>query len=85
MRVDEGDLDASFYAFTCPTCTLTIRKPADERIVRLLLSGGVEPLPAGSPEPHPCPGAPRFTPDDLLDLHALLHRDDWFSQLLALV
>jgi hypothetical protein len=31
----------SYYAFTCPTCTDEVRKPADEEIVALLVSGGV--------------------------------------------
>jgi hypothetical protein len=33
----------SFYAFTCPTCADEVRKPADDHIVALLVSGGVEP------------------------------------------
>jgi len=84
LRIGGGSFPNS-YGFSCPDCTEYVEKPADERIVRLLLSGGVEPLPAGSPEPHPCPGAPRFSHDDLLDLHALLDSDDWFTQLLTLV
>lgn len=31
----------SFYAFTCPSCTERVHKPADERIARLLTTGGV--------------------------------------------
>ncbi|NHC14346.1 hypothetical protein [Motilibacter deserti] len=33
--------DWSYYAFTCPTCRDEVRKPADEEIVALLVSGGV--------------------------------------------
>lgn len=33
----------SFYAFTCPSCAGEVRKPADDHIVSLLVSGGVEP------------------------------------------
>src|SRR5438309_10527562 len=32
---------ASYYNFECPTCRLEVRKPADDRVVKLLISGGV--------------------------------------------
>ena len=31
----------SYYAFTCATCCEEIRKPADDHVVSLLVSGGV--------------------------------------------
>lgn len=31
----------SFYAFSCPSCAERVHKPADERIARLLTTGGV--------------------------------------------
>ena len=31
----------SYYAFTCTTCADEVRKPADEEVVALLVSGGV--------------------------------------------
>ena len=31
----------SYYAFSCTTCKDEVRKPADEEIVALLISGGV--------------------------------------------
>lgn len=34
----------TFYAFTCPECGVPARKPAGERIVELLTSGGVRAL-----------------------------------------
>lgn len=93
---DDDDLvgDGSHYRFTCPSCAITVRKPADDRVVQLLLTGGVpiempapqEPTTAGLTGPaHPeAPPAGRsFTPDDLLDLHLLLERDDWFDALTA--
>ena len=33
--------ERSFYAFHCAKCTSEVRKPADEEIVALLVSGGV--------------------------------------------
>jgi predicted RNA-binding Zn-ribbon protein involved in translation (DUF1610 family) len=82
LRVDEAG-EESFYAFDCPACEENVRKPADERIVQLLLSGGVEKRIAEAP---PAPPEPRFsypsiTYDDLLDFHALLETDGWFELL----
>ncbi|MGH8883856.1 MAG: hypothetical protein ACRDYX_01515 [Egibacteraceae bacterium] len=95
LRVDRSGRGASFYAFTCPSCLQVVRKPADDRAVRLLITGGVHvlslkatPLEA-APRPKPRSLAERFdrppiTHDDLLDFHGLLERDDWFDDLVAL-
>jgi hypothetical protein len=66
----------------CPACRVVIAKPADERIVRLLLSGGVqaelwEP-PAELLEPR---DGPPITYDDLLDLHLALEDPDLWDRL----
>ncbi len=87
LWIDRGARDDSFYAFTCPACLCVVRKPADERVIRLLTSGGVEVrdvAPAAPPRPPRFDG-PAFTHDDLLDFHTLLAQDDWFDDLLALV
>ncbi|RPK66975.1 hypothetical protein EES43_04380 [Streptomyces sp. ADI96-02] len=34
----------TFYAFTCPECGASVRRPAGERIVELLTGGGVRTL-----------------------------------------
>ncbi|MFD3520834.1 hypothetical protein [Streptomyces sp. NPDC058653] len=34
----------TFYSFTCPECGTAVRRPAGERIVELLLGGGVRTL-----------------------------------------
>ncbi|MFI6082209.1 hypothetical protein ACIBBB_14750 [Streptomyces sp. NPDC051217] len=34
----------TFYSFTCPECETAVRKPAGERIVELLMGGGVRTL-----------------------------------------
>lgn len=83
LRVDPTGAHASYYAFDCPTCRTVVRKPADERIVRLLASGGVEVrhLVVLSARP----GGPPLTHDDLIDFHALLGSDHWFDELEALV
>ena len=70
------------YGFTCPTCADFIEKPADDRVVRLLLSGGVVPVPVHVPaealEPH---AGPRITYDDILEFHERLQGDDWFEEI----
>jgi predicted RNA-binding Zn-ribbon protein involved in translation (DUF1610 family) len=88
LRVDETGEDESFYAFTCPTCQSHVRKQADERIVQLLLSGGV---PAqvirkpAYPERKPAGNPPRLAADDLLDFHQLLDGEGWFDELVEAV
>jgi hypothetical protein len=32
---------SSFYSFTCPGCSDEVRKPADDHVISLLMSGGV--------------------------------------------
>jgi hypothetical protein len=95
VRSDVGEVGTgSNYRFSCPTCTVLVTKPADERIARLLATGGVEisidrtETAVGTLDPverlrraHPeRPAAgPALTPDDLLDLHLALRREDWFD------
>ena len=70
------------YAFQCPACRVAITKPAEPRVVDLLVSTGVKlsvwELPAELSEPKS--GAP-INYDDLLEFHFLLQREDWFEQL----
>ncbi len=95
-RVSSG----SCYRFCCPICEQIITKPADERIARLLASGGVRIFSDGEPveaiedepavaqlPPHPeAPVAgPILTHDDLLDFHLLLDSPHWFDRMLASV
>lgn len=58
----------SYYTFVCPKCCDTVRKPADDHVVSLLMSGGVRAevweLPAEALEAHT---GPTLTYDDLLD------------------
>ena len=58
----------SYYTFVCPKCTDEVRKPADDHVVSLLMSGGVRAqvweLPAEALEPK---AGPALTYDDLLD------------------
>ena len=67
----------SYYTFTCPSCIEHIRKPADDHIVSLLMSGGVEAevwdVPAEALEPK---AGAELTYDDLLDFLLQLSRDD---------
>jgi len=76
--------NVSSYAFQCPTCEVAVTKPAEPRVVDLLVSTGVRlsvwQLPAELEEAHS--GAP-ICYDDLLEFHFELRRDDWFDRLLA--
>jgi predicted RNA-binding Zn-ribbon protein involved in translation (DUF1610 family) len=101
--VGDGDIDVrdgSYYAFSCPDCAGMVTKPADDRIARLLRSGGVVvTYRSVSPQvdaeiaravalldhPEGMPVAPPLTPDDLLDFHLFLQGEHWFDELLALV
>lgn len=65
--------DDSMYVFDCPSCVERVQKPADARIIRLLISGGVK---ATVLEEAPSPDAPVLTYDDLLDFHAQLDSDE---------
>ncbi|HWH31787.1 MAG TPA: hypothetical protein VNU01_03865 [Egibacteraceae bacterium] len=84
LHVDSSGGGRSSYAFMCPDCGEDVRKPADERIVRLLLSGGV-PVVEEASAPTLADrrfAGPAFTHDDLLDFHTLLESDAWFEVLL---
>ena len=73
---------ANSYGFSCPRCTQFVTKAADERVVRLLLSGGVRPIPIHVPaEVLEYRSGPPINHDDILVLHELLDRDDWFEEL----
>ncbi|MBA3431628.1 MAG: hypothetical protein H0U16_09135 [Actinobacteria bacterium] len=83
LRIGPVD-EANSYGFSCPRCEEFVEKPADERIVRLLLSGGVRPCPVDVPaEVLEYRSGPPITPDDLLEFHQFLERDDWFEDLVA--
>lgn len=76
--------ERSFYSFRCTTCTDEIRKPADEEIVALLISGGVKPerwvIPSEALEEHP--GA-ALSYDDVLDFALALGQVDELAALLG--
>lgn len=70
------------YGFDCPTCGEFIEKPADERVIRLLLSGGVMPVLNHVPaEVLEQKQGPPINYDDLLSFHELLKSEDWFEHL----
>ena|SRR2546421_233022 len=74
--------DSNTYGFTCPDCGEFVQKPADDRVIRLLLSGGVMPMlvhvPAEALEAH---SGPPINHDDLLAFHELLDTEDWYEGL----
>jgi hypothetical protein len=70
----------SYYAFTCNGCGDEVRKPADDHIVSLLVSGGVPAtvweVPGEALEAHE--GA-RLSYDDLLDFALQLGETDFLA------
>ncbi len=79
VRVCTADTQGT-YVFRCPTCQMSVSKPAEPRIIDLLVASGVQliewRLPAELFEEHH--GAP-ISHDDLIDFHRLLQTDDWFD------
>jgi rRNA maturation protein Nop10 len=76
MPVGMGD---NVYTFTCPVCAASVSKPADARVVQLLISAGVRPefvdASGGTRSEAGEAAAPAFTYDDLLDFHLQLESD----------
>ena len=74
----------SYYTFDCTTCGAEVRKPADDHVVSLLLSGGVEAvvweLPAEARETHE---GPAIGYDDVLDFALQLSRTDLLAAIAA--
>jgi hypothetical protein len=70
----------SYYAFDCPGCHDEVRKPADDHVISLLMSGGVKAevwdVPAEALEPKT--GA-LLSYDDLLDFALQLQGDDFLA------
>lgn len=77
LRVCASRADLSRYSFNCPVCRSWVDKPADDRIISLLLSGGVRAevwdIPAEVHEPKL---GPPLNYDDLLDLGFALAQTD---------
>ena len=71
----------SYYAFTCSTCLDEVRKPADDHVVSLLVSGGVPAqvwdVPLEALEVRP---GPQLSYDDLLDFALQLGTTDLLAQ-----
>ncbi len=84
VRVCAADNQGS-YTFRCPACALAVAKPADPKIVDLLVSSGVRlsvwHLPAELAEAHE--GLP-ITYDDPLEFH-LLQQEGWSEALVSSV
>jgi predicted RNA-binding Zn-ribbon protein involved in translation (DUF1610 family) len=87
LLICSNNTPLSYYAFDCPSCSEQVRKPADDHVISLLMSGGVRvqvqvwTVPAEALEPKT--GA-ALTRDDELDF-ALAIRDaaDVISHLAA--
>lgn len=83
VYVREDSWSAS-YQFRCPACRCAVEKASSEHATELLVAWGAQVdvwrPPAEVLEPK---DGPPFTLDDVLDLHLLLEKPDWFEQLTA--
>jgi hypothetical protein len=93
LSVREDANDGS-YRFLCPGCMDTVEKPADEKVVALLLSVGVDVEGMGQlglddieegqlDTLEDRPAGPPFTVDDLIAFHFLLQDDERLERALA--
>jgi hypothetical protein len=82
------------YRFSCPECRTTVEKPADRKVVALLLSAGVEldeerqlaSAPAVETSVYEeRPDGPPFTVDDVITFHFLLEDDEQLYRALPTV
>jgi hypothetical protein len=83
------------YRFLCPGCLDNVEKPADQKVVALLLSVGVDVDGFGNedqegfPAHHDTeyledrPSGPPLTVDDLISFHFLLQDDEQLARALA--
>lgn len=72
LHIEPSSQEGS-YRFECPSCDFVVERPADARIIQLLISGGVTPEPLLAPDLKSV--HPAFTYDDLLDFHLELEDD----------
>ncbi|MFA5787540.1 MAG: hypothetical protein WDA71_11285 [Actinomycetota bacterium] len=72
---------ASAYSFVCPECASLVEKPADGRVIQLLLSGGVRAqaldVPAEVLERH---AGPPISYDDVLDFALAVSSPERFER-----
>ena len=70
------------YGFSCEHCGEDVTREADERVILLLLQGGVLPLPVYVPaEFLEAKTGPPLNEQDARSLHELLDSPDWFERL----
>jgi hypothetical protein len=78
------DTDQGTYSFVCPSCRLIVNKPAERRVVDLLVAAGVRQvnwdMPAELSEVH---SGPPITYDDLLAFHFELESESWLEHVIA--
>ena len=82
LRIGAG-YPRNTYCFSCPECGDFVEKAADDRVVRLLLSGGVMPtlvnVPAEALEIHE---GPPINHDDLLTFHEMMKNNEALFELI---
>ena len=72
LVLEEGG-ERGAYSFMCPSCSSTVAKPADRKIIQLLVTAGVNVSDANGVWPKKTEiEPPPLTLDDLIDFHAEL-------------
>ena len=73
----------------CGECGATTVRAVEWRVARLLRVNGVAALPdfelepAIEPHPENPPAGPGLTADDIIEMHEVLERTEWFDELLG--
>lgn len=91
LHASRGEQEGT-YSFTCPACMDDVERPADRKVLALLLSAGVNledrsrhPSQFGRVQTEPGRDerhghGPVFTFDDLIDFHFLLEDDAYVEE-----
>jgi hypothetical protein len=76
--------DEGTYSFLCPACRLIVNKPAEQRVVELLMSAGVKVVNWSLPsELCELKSGPPISYDDLLAFHFELDSEGWLEHVIA--
>ncbi len=76
--------DEGTYSFLCPSCRLIVNKPAEPRVVELLVSAGVRLVNWDMPaELSEAKYGPAINYDDLLAFHFEVESENWLEHVIA--
>ena len=88
LPTEEADNRTARLVHGCELCGATTVRAIEARLGTVLIARGVPSLPdlelqpAEVPHPENPPDGDRWSADDLIELHELLARDDWYEGLI---